>query len=149
MDIEELKTQLRTLSAWLGDDNELPSSGDAATVLDAIQVIESLQRENTELKNRLGEVLHIGTHAQVELLKANEERHATEGIVEEYRNVDRKQTAYIANLKAELEEARKIPEGFWLAPLDPTSEMVDAASDIDGPETAMRVWYAMQNTSPD
>lgn len=45
-DLEELKRRLRIISEWLGDDNELPSSGDAVAVLDAVGAIEWLQRQN-------------------------------------------------------------------------------------------------------
>ncbi len=40
-------------------------------------------------------------------------------------------------------------DGYAIVPIDPTPAMIEAASDIDGPETAKQVWDAMMNASPD
>jgi hypothetical protein len=37
--------QLEALSKWLADDNEVPSIGDVACVLDAIEEIEALRKD--------------------------------------------------------------------------------------------------------
>ena len=51
-DITDLK-QLKSVSDWLSDDNELPSSGDAACVCDAVDEIAVLRALIVKLRDKL------------------------------------------------------------------------------------------------
>lgn len=51
-DITDLQ-QLKALSDWLSNDNELPSSHDAVCVMDAVDEIETLRVLVVKLRNKL------------------------------------------------------------------------------------------------
>ena len=51
-DITDLK-QLKSVSDWLSDDNELPSSNDAACVCDAVDEIEMLRGLIVKIRDKL------------------------------------------------------------------------------------------------
>jgi len=51
-DITDLK-QLKSVSDWLSDDNELPSNGDAACVCDAVDEISVLRALIVDIRNKI------------------------------------------------------------------------------------------------